>query len=117
LSLSGMSFDDVTHPVTLGVISGLLIGKPLGILAFVGLAVGLRFVDLPQDTNWLQLLGVAFACGIGFTMSLFIAGLAFEHGSGDYFSGDRLGILVGSILSAALAYGLLHISLPRSLKQ
>jgi len=112
LSLSGISFDDFAHPVTLGVISGLLVGKPLGILAFVGLAVGLRFVELPKDINWLQLLGVAFACGIGFTMSLFIAGLAFEHGSGDYFSGDRLGILIGSILSAVVAYALLHISLP-----
>jgi len=114
LSLSGMSFDDLTHPVTLGVISGLLVGKPLGILAFIGLAVGLRFVELPKGVNWLQLLGVAFACGIGFTMSLFIAGLAFEHGSGDYFGVDRLGILIGSILSAMVAYALLHINLPHS---
>ncbi len=114
LSLSGTSFDDVTHPVTLGVISGLLVGKPLGILVFVGLAVGLRFVELPKGISWLQLLGVAFACGIGFTMSLFIAGLAFEHGSGEYFSGDRLGILVGSILSSGVAYTLLHINLPYS---
>ena len=114
LSLSGMTFDDMTHPVTLGVITALFVGKPLGILAFIGLAVGLRFVELPKSINWLQLLGVAFACGIGFTMSLFIAGLAFEHGSGDYFSGDRLGILVGSILSAVVAYAILHISLPHS---
>jgi len=57
---------------------------------------------------------VAFACGIGFTMSLFIAGLAFEHGSGDYFNGDRLGILVGSILSSMVAYVLLHFNLPHS---
>ena len=114
LSLSGMSLEAATHPVTLGVISGLVIGKPLGVLAFVGLAVGLRFVDLPKGINWLQLLGVAFACGIGFTMSLFIAGLAFEHGGGDYFSGDRLGILAGSILSSVFAFVLLHISLPRS---
>lgn len=113
LSLSGVSFDDVTHPVTLGVICGLLLGKPIGILAFVGLAVVLRFTKLPDGLNWLQLLGVSFACGIGFTMSLFIAGLAFEHGSGEYFSGDRLGILVGSIVSAAISYVVLHISLPR----
>jgi NhaA family Na+:H+ antiporter len=46
-------------------------------------------------------------------MSLFIAGLAFEHGSGDYFGGDRLGILLGSILSAIAAYGLLQASLPK----
>ncbi len=114
LSLSGISLNDVTHPVTLDVIFGLLIGKPLGILAFIGLAVGLRIIELPKGINWLQILGVAFACGIGFTMSLFIAGLAFEHGSGDYFGGDRLGILVGSILSSVVAYVLLHISLPQS---
>lgn len=114
LSLAGMSIDDLVHPVTLGVISGLFIGKALGILVFVGLGVGLRFVQLPKNVNWIQLLGVAFACGIGFTMSLFIAGLAFEHGSDDYYSGDRLGILVGSILSALVAFVLLHFSLPKS---
>jgi len=114
LNLGGMSFSDVTNPVTMGVTLGLFIGKPLGILLFVGLAVALRFVKLPNDVNWMQLLGVAFACGIGFTMSLFIAGLAFEHGGGDYLSGDRLGILLGSILSALVAYVLLHISLPKT---
>ena len=114
LSLAGMSIEDLTHPVTLGVISGLFIGKALGILGFVALGVALRFVQIPKNVNWIQLLGVAFACGIGFTMSLFIAGLAFEHGSDDYYSGDRLGILVGSILSALVAFVLLHISLPKS---
>jgi NhaA family Na+:H+ antiporter len=113
LSLGGMSVADLAHPVTLGVILGLLVGKPLGILAFVGIGVALRFVQLPNNISWLQIVGVAFACGIGFTMSLFIAGLAFEHGSGDYFSGDRLGILLGSILSAVAAYALLHLSLPK----
>jgi len=114
LALGGMSMTDLAHPVTLGVILGLLLGKPLGIMVFVGLAVALRFVQLPNNVNWMQILGIAFACGIGFTMSLFIAGLAFEHGSGDYFSGDRLGILVGSILSALAAYAVLHLSLPES---
>lgn len=113
LSLSGISIDDLTHPVTFGVIAGLLIGKPVGILAFVWLAVSLKIARIPPNLNWAQLLGVAFACGIGFTMSLFIAGLAFEHGSGAYFSGDRLGILVGSILSAIAAYGVLQASLPK----
>jgi len=114
LSLAGMSIEDLAHPVTLGVISGLFIGKALGILGFVGLGVALRFVQIPKNVNWIQLLGVAFACGIGFTMSLFIAGLAFEHGSDDYYSGDRLGILLGSILSALVAFVLLHFSLPKS---
>lgn len=114
LALGGMSVGDLTHPVTLGVTLGLLVGKPVGILFFVGLAVGLRLIKLPNGVSWMQLLGVAFACGIGFTMSLFIAGLAFEHGGGEHFAGDRLGILVGSILSALFAYLLLHLSLPKA---
>jgi NhaA family Na+:H+ antiporter len=114
LSLGGMALADLTHPVTLGVILGLLVGKPLGIMLFVGLALGLRLVALPPRVNWGQLLGVAFVCGIGFTMSLFIAGLAFEHGSGDYFAGDRLGILIGSILAAIAGYLMLHLSLPKA---
>ena len=114
LSLGGMALADLTHPVTLGVILGLLVGKPLGIMLFVGLALGLRLVALPPRVNWGQLLGVAFVCGIGFTMSLFIAGLAFEHGSGDYFAGDRLGILIGSILAAIAGFLMLHLSLPKA---
>ena len=114
LSLDGMSFDALVHPVTLGVILGLLVGKPIGILGFVGAAVALGFARLPDKVTWSQLLGVALACGIGFTMSLFIAGLAFEHGSGDYFSGDRLGILAGSILSALVGYVVLQFSLPKA---
>jgi NhaA family Na+:H+ antiporter len=114
LPLSGLSIDDVIDPVSFGIVAGLLIGKPMGILAFVGLAVGLRFAQLPTNVNWTQLFGVACACGIGFTMSLFIAGLAFEHGSGDYFGRDRLGILLGSVLSAIAAYGVLHASLTKA---
>lgn len=108
-----MSFNDLIHPVTSGVIAGLVIGKPIGILLFVGLAVSLGLAQLPSKVTWSQIIGVAFACGIGFTMSLFIAGLAFEHGSGENFGGDRLGILVGSVLSASLAYLVLRSSLPK----
>ncbi|NIV17569.1 MAG: Na+/H+ antiporter NhaA [Woeseiaceae bacterium] len=112
ISFAGISLTDLTHPVTTGVTAGLVIGKPVGILAFVALAVAAGWAQLPRGTSWLQVLGVAFACGIGFTMSLFIAGLAFEHGSGAYFSGDRLGILLGSALSALVGFVLLHFSLP-----
>ncbi|MDX1518338.1 MAG: Na+/H+ antiporter NhaA [Woeseiaceae bacterium] len=112
LSLAGMSTSDLAHPVTLGVIAGLFIGKPVGILIFTGLAVMLGMARLPRNVTWLQITAVSFACGIGFTMSLFIAGLAFEHGSGDYFNGDRLGILVGSLLSAVAAFLLLKLALP-----
>ena len=113
LALAGMSLADLAHPVTLGVITGLSVGKPLGVLSFVGIAIALRMARLPDRVSWLQVAGVSCACGIGFTMSLFIAGLAFEHGGGDYFRGDRLGILAGSVLSAIAAYVLLHMSLPK----
>ena len=114
LSLAGLSLAEIAHPVTMGVIVGLLLGKPVGILIFVGLAVALGLAQLPRGVSWSQVLGVAFACGIGFTMSLFIAGLAFEHGSGAYFSGDRLGILLGSVLSALIGFAWLYFSLPKS---
>ncbi len=112
LPLSGLSFDDLIHPVPLGIAAGLVVGKPLGILGFVGLAVACGLAKLPAGLGWLRLLGISLACGIGFTMSLFIAGLAFEHGSGDYFGGDRLGILLGSVLSALAAGVILHFALP-----
>jgi NhaA family Na+:H+ antiporter len=111
LPFDGLTIDSVMHPVTLGIILGLFVGKPLGIMAFVGLAAMLRLVKLPDDVTWAQILGVAFASGIGFTMSLFIAGLAFEHGDGSYFDGDRLGVLIGSVLSAIAALLVLQLAL------
>ena len=113
IALAGMSLSSLAEPVTLGVILGLLVGKPVGVLVFVGMAVAAGWVRLPPGIGWGQVLGVAFACGIGFTMSLFIAGLAFDHGGAANFAGDRLGILVGSILSALAAYIVLHVALPR----
>jgi NhaA family Na+:H+ antiporter len=112
LSFSGMSLADLVHPVTLGVMSGLILGKPLGIMLFIGVAVAIGLVKLPSGINWTQLSGVAFVCGIGFTMSLFIAGLAFEHGNGHNFAGDRLGIIVGSVVSAIVGFLILKLTLP-----
>jgi len=114
LSLAGLTVSSLIDAVTLGVIAGLAVGKPLGILLFLAVAVQLGIARLPSRVSWTQLLGVAAACGIGFTMSLFIAGLAFEHDSNQHFDGDRLGILLGSVLSAAIAYVVLHRSLPKS---
>jgi NhaA family Na+:H+ antiporter len=111
LPLAGFTVESLSHPVTLGIILGLFAGKPIGILAFVALGVLLRLVELPRNVSWGQVIGIGFASGIGFTMRLFIAGLAFEHGSGDYFEGDRLGVLVGSVLSAVAALATLHFAL------
>ena len=109
LALSGIGLDEILHPVTVGVVAGLFLGKPVGILAFVAIAAAFGLATLPRGVTWAQIAGVAFACGIGFTMSLFIAGLAFQHGSGDYFAGDRLGILAGSLASAIAAYAVLRL--------
>lgn len=87
----------LTHPVTLGVIAGLVIGKPLGIGLAAWAAVRLGLARLPDDTNWRQILGVACLGGIGFTMSLFIAGLAF--GEGDLLEKAKIGILAASLLA------------------
>ncbi len=114
LALSGIGVDELLHPVTVGVAAGLFLGKPVGILGFVAIAAVLGLAALPRGVTWAQIAGVAFACGIGFTMSLFIAGLAFEHGSGDYFAGDRLGILAGSLASAIAAYVVLRLSCRRA---
>jgi len=114
ISFAGIGFADFVDPVTLGIALGLFLGNPIGIMGLVGLAVLLRWVALPQGVTWAQLTGAAFACGIGFTMSLFIASLAFEHGDGTYWVADKLGILLGSLASAAAAAVVLGATLPRN---
>ncbi|MFT4053435.1 MAG: Na+/H+ antiporter NhaA [Novosphingobium sp.] len=96
-------------PVTLGVATGLLLGKPIGVFGFSMLAVHLRLADAPAHASRLQMLGVALLCGIGFTMSLFIALLAFP-GAPILQSEAKLGILVGSLLSGLLGYGMLRLA-------
>ena len=114
ISFAGVGIADLVDPVTLGIALGLFLGNPVGIVGLVALAVFLRWVALPEGVTWTQLTGTAFACGIGFTMSLFIAGLAFEHGDGTYWAADKLGILIGSLASAAAASLVLGTALPRS---
>jgi len=112
ISLTDVAPGDLFHTVTTGIVASLLIGKPLGIVLFVAVAVFAGFARLPKGVTWPQLAGVGCACGIGFTMSLFIAGLAFERGSGEYLGGDRIGIVVGSVLSALAAALILRFALP-----
>jgi NhaA family Na+:H+ antiporter len=104
LSLAGLSVNDLFSPVSFGILLGLFVGKQLGVMLFTWLAVKLRIGKLPDDVNWAQLYGVAVICGIGFTMSLFIGSLAFEQTIENQVMNDRLGILVGSFLSAVLGY-------------
>ena len=106
VSFAGMGLDSFAEPVTLGIIAGLFLGKQIGIFAVVWLAVKTRIVPMLDGANWVQVYGTACLCGIGFTMSLFIGGLAFDDPA--YAAPVRLGVLTGSLLSALLGYATLR---------
>jgi len=91
----------VRHPVTLGVVLGLFIGKPLGIWTFARLSTKLGLAAAPSELSWRALFGAAWLCGIGFTMSLFIGTLAF--GEGGLLSMSKIGILAASLASGVCA--------------
>jgi NhaA family Na+:H+ antiporter len=93
------------EPVTVGVVVGLVIGKPLGICAASFVATRLRLGRLPAGTSWAQLVGVAALAGIGFTVSLFVTGLAFDDPG--LQADAKIGILVASALAALLGGALL----------
>ncbi len=100
----------LTHPVAVGVALGLLVGKTVGISLFAVGAVRLGVARLPAGTGWRHVVGVAALAGIGFTVSLFIAGLAFT----DPALADRakLGIFVGSAAAGAVGYLILRGAAP-----
>ena len=104
----GMGSEALLHPVPLGVALGLLIGKPVGVLLFRGIAIALVIARLPERSNTLMFAGVACLTGIGFTMSLFIGSLAFDTGALGSGVDERLGILLGSFASALLGVVLLR---------
>lgn len=110
VSLGDTSLSGESLLVFLGVAVGLLVGKPLGILGFAWLATRLGVAALPRGVGWPQVAIVGVVGGIGFTMSIFIAGLAFPAGAS--LETSKIGILVGSGAAAVLAYGLGWIILP-----
>jgi len=105
-----IELSDFAHPVALAAMIGLLVGKPVGILIFSWLAVRLGIARLPQDLGWRVILGGGVLAGIGFTMALFISSLALE---GNLLDAAKIGVLTGSIISAAVGMGLLVLFLPR----
>ncbi|ABA88636.1 pH-dependent sodium/proton antiporter NhaA [Syntrophotalea carbinolica DSM 2380] len=106
VSLAGISFTDVFSPLPLGIAAGLFVGKQFGIVVFSWIGVKLRMARLPQGVSWGEFHGMAVLCGIGFTMSLFIATLALD-GSQETADAARLGVLLGSLMSALSGYYLL----------
>lgn len=112
ISLAGLGLERVLHPVPLGIMLGLFVGKQVGVFGFSWIAVRAGIAQLPDGVRWGGLYGVALLSGIGFTMSLFIASLAFESTRiGDVFD-ERLGILGGSLISGICGYIVLRMVLP-----
>jgi Na+:H+ antiporter, NhaA family len=108
VSFVGMGLHSFVEPVKLGVSLGLFAGKQIGVFAMLWLAIKLGFSPMPPGTNWRQLYAVSLLCGVGFTMSLFVGSLAFEHS--DFDVPIRLGVLTGSIVSAVFGYLLLRFN-------
>jgi NhaA family Na+:H+ antiporter len=106
VSLAGVGVEQFFAPLPLGIALGLFLGKQVGIFGAVWLSVKLRLASRPKDASWTQVYGVALLCGIGFTMSLFVGGLAFtDLAIGD---GVKIGVLMGSLASALCGYLLLR---------
>jgi len=112
VDLSTVSFSDLFSGVPFGIIAGLFFGKQIGVFLISLLLIKSGICQLPERSNWWQLYGTSVLCGIGFTMSLFIASLAFAHGGAGEERIDRLGILVGSGFSAIVGYIILRFSAP-----
>ena len=91
------------NPVPFGILCGLFFGKQIGVFLFSFISIKLNLAEMPSNSNWLSFYGVGILTGIGFTMSLFVGNLAFVDSS-NYMSGVKIGVLVGSFLSAMFGY-------------
>ena len=109
VSLSGVAPSDLAQPVPLGIALGLFAGKQLGIFGTIWLLSRLGWASRPAHSTWTQVYGVALLCGIGFTMSLFIGGLAFAPHP-DTGDAAKLGILLGSLASATAGFLILRLT-------
>ena len=116
IDLGGVGLADLMHTVPLGIAAGLFIGKQVGIFVLCFIAIKLGLARLPDGANWGGLYGVSILCGVGFTMSLFVGSLAFENVAleQDLIFDERLGIILGSLLSGVMGYIVLHLTLPKS---
>ncbi len=116
VSLEGVGLAALLEPVPLGIAAGLLLGKTVGVFGASAVAIGLGRARLPGGAGWGALLGASVLCGIGFTMSLFIAGLAFEGAGAEFAVQTRLGVLGGSLVAAIVGYALLRAAFPAAAK-
>ena len=108
VSLGDVGFNGLTSTVTLGILLGLVIGKPVGIVFFSWLAVKFGIASIPRDIGWLQIFGASLLGGIGFTMSIFITGLAFMDES--LIAQSKLAVLIASLIAGGLGFLILRFS-------
>lgn len=108
--LNGDSLMALGSTISLGIIAGLMVGKPVGVILFSYLATVLKFSTLPEDLKWRQIFGAGILAGIGFTMSIFITLLAFEDA--ETIDVSKMAILVGSLGSGILGFAWLMRALP-----
>ena len=117
VDLSVMNLGDLFNGVGLAVMLGLVLGKFIGVFSFSWLAIKSKIVSLPANTSWKAFASVCVICGIGFTVSMFIADLSYS-GVGEagfmLLNKAKLGVLTGSVLAAVLGCILLNITLPKA---
>jgi NhaA family Na+:H+ antiporter len=102
---------DLGDSSSIGILLGLIAGKPLGILFFSFIAVSLRICTLPNDLNWKKIIGAGILGGIGFTMSIFIAMLSFNDP--DLIAQSKIAVLIASLIAGIFGYLWLHFSLKK----
>jgi len=112
IDLSNATLEFFTHGVPLGIALGLIFGKQLGIFGLIWLGIQLKFASMPKGMTWGSLYGMSALCGIGFTMSLFIGSLAFDTSSSQMVFDERLGIIIGSLVSGVIGTLILRKALP-----
>jgi NhaA family Na+:H+ antiporter len=108
VSLGGLKWADLLSPLPLAIAAGLFLGKQGAIFGSVRLAVASGLASRPSGASWVQIYGVSMLCGVGFTMSLFIGGLAFDDPS--LITSMKIGVLSGSFFSAVTGYLLLAMA-------
>ena len=106
--LEGISLNSLVAPVPFGILCGLFFGKQIGVFLFSYISVKLKVAEMPSNSNWIKFYGVGILTGIGFTMSLFVGNLAFVDYPNE-MDGVKIGVLIGSSLSAIVGYFLLLI--------
>ncbi len=114
VSFAGVSSDAVYGTVSMGIAAGLFFGKQVGVFGMTALVVGSGLAKKPEGSSWAMLYGIALICGVGFTMSLFIGSLAFEHGGFAQATALRIGVIAGSVVSGFCGWLVLHLSLPKA---